>query len=153
MKNEMMKDSNGVPMFDAFSTDPFFDSIGRDFFRSVMANNPTLQHFSHFMSTDIQEKDNGYVMYIDMPGFKKEDISLTYVSGILTVSGTRHTHQSKETSEHRFVRNERSTGHASRSYHIGQIDPSQIDATYEAGILTIQLPYMKEAIKGNIPIH
>ena len=41
---------------------------------------------TNMMSTDVRENDKGYDVDIDMPGFKKDDISVSLNNGYLTVS-------------------------------------------------------------------
>ena len=79
-----------------FLGDPFFDDFD-DFFTVPKAYH---RFENNVMKTDIQEIDNNYVLKVDIPGAKKEDISLklndgyleigyvdaTYSDGVLTIT-------------------------------------------------------------------
>ncbi len=43
------------------------------------------------MKTDIEENDKQYQVKIDMPGFDKKDIHISYTNNILTITGHRDT--------------------------------------------------------------
>ena len=80
-------------------------------------------------------------MQSELPGFKKEDISIDINGDCMTVKAER----SEEKEEgHRFIRRERYMSSLSRSFDISGIDPENIKASYENGILTLILPKMKE---------
>lgn len=89
-----------------------------------------------FMKTDIREYQNRYIMEIDLPGLKKEDIVINYENGYLTIKATKDTLTKSEV----FVRRERFYGEVKRSFYIGEKKESDIKANYESGILTISFP-------------
>ena len=66
------------------------------------------------MKTDVKEKDNGYEVEIDLPGFKKEDIKAELKEGYLTISAARNV-SNEEKKEGTYIRQERFTGNVSRS--------------------------------------
>ena len=45
-----------------------------------------------YMKTDIYEKNNKYILEIDLPGIKKEEIKINYDNGYLTITANRNTH-------------------------------------------------------------
>ena len=67
-------------VFDVF--DPFAD-FGRGH------NRVFGKHASHLMKTDIRETDSSYKFSIDLPGFKKEDVSAELKDGYLTVTASQ----------------------------------------------------------------
>ena len=69
-------------MFSDLFDDPFFEG-----WRS--ADNSAAMTPTNMMSTDVRENDKGYDVDIDMPGFKKDDISVSLNNGYLTVSAIR----------------------------------------------------------------
>lgn len=89
-----------------------------------------------FMKTDIREYQNKYIMEIDMPGLRKEDISINYENGYLTIKANKKIDLSPEV----YVRRERFYGEVKRSFYIGEKKESDIKATYDNGILTISFP-------------
>lgn len=96
------------------------------------------------MHTDIVEKENQYVMSIELAGYNKDDIKLDYDNGYLTVSASR---DAKE-EENYIVRESHST--ASRSYYVGDIDLASVKASYTNGVLQVTLP--KEEVKKSTSI-
>ena len=99
------------------------------------------------------EEDGKYYVTAEIPGLKKEDISVSYDKGCLTISGKRDSSSMEGEAEH-FMREMRS-GSFCRSFRMpGAIDEKKIDATYKDGILTLVLPYDKEDQKGKkITVH
>ena len=73
-------------MFSDLFDDPFFEGW-RNMDRAA-ACDPNMS--AGMMSTDVRETDKGYMVDIDMPGFKKDDISLDLQNGYLTVSAHRN---------------------------------------------------------------
>ena len=99
-----------------------------------------------YMKTDIREEVNKYIMEIDLPGLKKEDILINYENGYLTIKAVKKVELTTEV----YVRRERFYGEVKRSFYIGEKKESDIKANYENGILTISFP-KEEAPKKEIP--
>lgn len=109
---------------------------------------PTMMHDS--MRCDIYEKDGDYHMEIDIPGFKKEDISIDCDNGYLTVSAEKTFEENDETKK--YIRRERSYGKYQRSFYVGDIDSSKIKAEFKHGILKITVPKTSAETKKHIEI-
>jgi len=94
---------------------------------------------------DLIETNEGYRLHLDVPGITKEDLSINYQNDQLTVSGERTSPHLADNEE--FVRVERSFGHFYRSFSLPQtVNPAEIEASYENGVLTISVP-KTEAVK------
>lgn len=92
------------------------------------------------MRTDIKETDAGYVLDIEMPGFKKSDLSVSLDDGYLTVSGKKHI---EKNSEAKYLRKEISEAFQ-RSYYVGkEVQEENVRARYEDGILSLTVPKSK----------
>ena len=120
---------------------PFDDS----FFTSK--KNPLYgKNASRVMKTDIKENEGSYELDIDLPGFKKDEITAELKDGYLTVSaakGLDQDEQEKETG--RYIRRERYAGACQRSYYVGEdITEEDIKAEFKHGILKLFVP-KKEA--------
>lgn len=99
-----------------------------------------------FMRTDIREDGGNYIMDIDLPGFRKEDIKLHLKDGYLTIEASRA--EDKE-AKGKYIRRERYMGHGSRSFFVGKrITHEDVHAKFENGIL--QLVFPKEETKQEI---
>ena len=104
------------------------------------------KHASNVMKTDVRETESGYEVDIDLPGFKKDEISASLENGYLTISaekGLDKDEQEKETG--RYIRKERYAGACSRSFYVGkEVEKEDIKAEFKHGILTLFVP-KKEA--------
>ena len=129
----------GMLPFDRSDSNVFdtFDNFARDFFRKSNAELPAFR-------TDIRDTGGSYVLEAELPGFKKEDISLDLKDGILTITAT-HTEQSEEATQGSYIRRERRYGSFQRSFDVTGIDESGISAAYENGVLALNLPKAKPA--------
>lgn len=88
------------------------------------------------MKTDIYESLNEYLILIDVPGFKKEDIKIIIDGEYLEVVATRNNDFTNETSIH----NERYFGTATRKFFVGNISKNKIEATLQNGVLELKIP-------------
>ena len=122
----------GLNLFDEFFNDPFFSG-------STEKGNDRKK--LPIMRTDIMEKDGNYLMEIELPGFKKEDIKAELKDGYLTI--TAESSSSAENKDERGTVNhkERYTNSCKRSFFVGeQIRQEDIKAGFENGILKLQVP-------------
>ena len=94
----------------------------------------------------VDVKDNGtaYELTADLPGFKKEDISLGYENNYLTLSAKREENNDQQDSEGNYIRRERSFGSMSRSFYIDNIDEGKVSAEFKDGVLRIDMPKATE---------
>ena len=125
--------SSNKPAFFEDSFDNFFD----DAFRSFLGNNE-LSALSGF-NTDILDEGDYYALQAELPGFKKEDININLEDGLLTISAT-HNEESSEKGKKNYLRKERHYSSYTRSFHVEGVDASDIDASYENGILEVKFP-------------
>ena len=89
------------------------------------------------MHTDIRAEGDRYVMDVEVPGVKKEDIDISYKDEYLTIS----VKQEKEQKDHKnYLLWERRYTATRRNYYVGEIDRDGIQASYENGILTVSFP-------------
>ena len=104
---------------------------------------------SRMMKTDIREKDDNYEVSIDLPGFKKEEITVELDNGYLTISAAKGLDKD-ENKKGKFIRQERYAGSMTRSFYIGDnVEKGDIEATYRHGVLTLTVP--KKALEKKIP--
>ncbi|WP_461613121.1 heat shock protein Hsp18 [Clostridium sp. Marseille-QA1073] len=93
-------------------------------------------------SVDLKEDEKSYVIEADLPGIKKEDISVEYNNGYLTISAKRE--ELVEDKKDNYVRKERSYGTFKRSFYVDDIDEDNIDAKFDNGVLNIVLPKLND---------
>lgn len=91
------------------------------------------------------EKDDGYLARLDLPGIRKEDIALELEDGYLKVSATRKC-ESAETDEASYE--------YKKSFKIPEeVDAQKIAATYEDGVLSLNLPKGEKAKPRQISVN
>ena len=128
----------GENLFDDWFDDfPFFDD------RDLRKVDKKLygRRAGNLMKTDIQEMKDGYKMEVDLPGFKKDEITMKLENGTLTVSAAKGLDKDEENKEKKYVRRERYAGGMSRSFYVGEhVDVEDIHPKYENGILSFIVP-------------
>ena len=120
----------------------FFDGWFDDFM--PMFSRKEMKEFNSIMKTDVKETEKDFILDVDLPGFKKEDVNLNLENGYLTISAKREHKVDNEDRKENFVRRERSFGQFSRSFYVGDVEQDEIEAHLENGILTIKLPKEEE---------
>ena len=100
---------------------------------------------SYGMTADVKEYDDKYLLELEIPGYRKEDISAELKNGYLCITAN-HTEDKDEKDENgKYIRRERYTGTCQRSFYVGkQITEQDIRASFENGMLKLTIP-MKEA--------
>ncbi len=95
--------------------------------------------WSESPSVDLAERDEEYVVTVDLPGFDKDEITVQLSDRTLQIKAER----SEETDQRdeRFIRQERSHRSVSRSISIPeQVREDDVSASYNNGVLTVTLP-------------
>ena len=104
------------------------------------------RHASRVMKTDVHEHEDHYEMRMDLPGFKKEEITLTLENGYLTVAAAKGLDEAAENRKGKLIRQERYVGAMQRSFFLGEgITVEDIQAKYEHGVLSLTIPKKSKA--------
>ena len=90
--------------------------------------------------TDIKKQDGNYILEAELPGFKKEDISIDIDKDGLTISAEHKSEENEDDKDKGFIRRERYYGSYSRSFNIKGINADAISASYNDGVLTLTMP-------------
>ena len=118
-------------------TNDLFDTVFDDMFTSPIFN----ARNDMVMKTDITEKDGNYMLDMELPGCRKEDIHLELNDGYLNVSASRNTNKEEKDDKGNLIRQERYSGSFSRSFYVGEhITEADIHPKYENGILSFTVP-------------
>ena len=97
------------------------------------------------MKTDIHENNGLYTLDVELPGFKKEDISLDVDDGYLIIKAKNEVSEEEKNGKGEIIRSERCFGSCSRSFYVGDaIKASDVKARFENGILAVTLPSEKQ---------
>lgn len=90
---------------------------------------------------DIQELENEFVVYADIPGVDPADIDINVENNLLSVKGERKTFLEEQDKEKNYYRVERSFGKFHREFTLPEsVDGSKISAKVKQGVLAIHLP-------------
>jgi HSP20 family protein len=101
---------------------------------------------------DIYETDGReVVLRAELPGLRREDISLTVENNTLTIRGERR--RDEGIKEDRYHRIERAYGPFSRSFALpASVEAERVRAEYRDGVLTVSLPFREEARPRQIQV-
>jgi len=106
--------------------DPFFD---------LFFHEPS-NKYNYMMDTDVIDKKDHYLMKVNMPNLKKEDINISLKDGYLTI----HAEVKNETNEEEYLLRERNYESYERSYFVGDdINYEDIKAKYNNGLLELTI--------------
>ncbi len=127
----------GENLFDEFFGD--WDREMRRMDRRLYGRNA-----AHEMKTDVHEHEDHYEVDVDLPGFKKEDISLELQNGYLTVTASKGL-DTEQTKKGKVIRQERYAGTMQRSFYVGDaLTEADITAKLEHGVLSLCIPKKDE---------
>jgi len=101
---------------------------------------------------DVFDEKDHFVVNVELPGMKKEEIDLSFQEGVLSISGDRkHTVENKDGET---FRSERYFGKFQRSVTLpAAVDSAKISASYKDGILSVTLPKAEEAKPKQIAVN
>ena len=122
-KKMMSKDDGFQSLFDMFN-EPFFNDF------------PTTSVGK--FKVDVKDKVSLYELTAELAGVNKENISLNYNNGYLTISAQKNEEKNEE--QENYIRRERHVGSMSRSFYIDDIDETKISAEFTNGVLKVDLP-------------
>ena len=109
------------------------------------------KHAKNLMKTDVRELDGSYELDVDLPGFKKDEVTVDLQDGYLTISAAKALDKDESDQKGKFLRQERYAGSMSRSFYVGDdVESTDICAKYEDGILKISVP---KAAQKELPKH
>ncbi|NLJ30576.1 MAG: Hsp20/alpha crystallin family protein [Clostridiales bacterium] len=94
--------------------------------------------------TDILDKGDKFVLKADMPGFNKEDIHIDINGDVLTLNAEHKEEVNEDKKD--FVRRERRYGSVSRSFDISDVEADKITASYEKGVLELEMPKKQSTV-------
>ncbi|MEY9488366.1 HSP20 family protein [Streptomyces calvus] len=125
-------------------TDPFreFDRLAQQVFGSTAR--PSM------MPMDAYRAGDDFIVHFDLPGIDPETIELDVERNVLNVRAER---RSPAPEDAELVVAERPTGAFTRQLFLGEtLDTDRIDASYDAGVLTLRIPVAEQAKPRRIQI-
>lgn len=130
---------------------PYFARKARQEASRNENNVDSVRQASWIPATDIYDTEEHYVFQLEIPGFTKDDLSIEFKEGILTVKGERKEEEMAE--DVRFHRTERRKGSFARSFRLPKkAQIKKIDAALKNGILKLMVVKPEEQKPREIPI-
>ena len=152
---------SNLRVFDPFFNDNF-DSAMRRFFApakfdgdlpqlNMRVDVTDLQQLK--MRVDVTENDKGYAVKADIPGVKKEDISVRIDGNVVQIDAEVKREKEEKGNGDKVLRSERYYGNVSRSFSLASdIDEGKVEARYADGVLNLQLPKKTAAESRKIQV-
>ncbi len=109
----------------------YFNRMNRDFFGDMEKELTPCR-------ADILDKGDKFILRADMPGFDKSDIHIDADGERLTLTA-EHSEETKDDGKD-YIRQERRYDTLTRSFDISNIEADKITASYENGVLELELP-------------
>jgi len=146
------------PFFDRFfdMTDPLADLMStrrtmNTLFDAVLRPLP-LKDFS-VPAIDLYNKAGTYMLDVALPGLDKKDITIEVEGKCLTISGTYAAEKEEDEKNKRYHYREVRRGSFSRAVTFPEdIDPDKVVATFDRGMLKIEIPSLRPAPKQKVAI-
>jgi HSP20 family protein len=104
-------------------------------------------------SVDINEFEDKFQLYVDVPGVDPKDVEITLESGVLAITGERFMQAEKETENVLHRRTERGSGRFYRRFILPDtVDAEKVKATNCHGVLEILIPKKAKAQPRRIEV-
>ena len=104
-------------------------------------------------AVDIQEFDDRFQLFVDLPGVDPKGVDITLENGVLTITGERHLQAPTEGEQVVSHRMERGHGRFHRRFILPEtVDPENVEATDRNGVLEISIKKQAKALPRRIQI-
>ncbi|TME46262.1 MAG: Hsp20/alpha crystallin family protein [Chloroflexi bacterium] len=108
------------------------------------------ERLMHTLPLDIRQSDDAFEIEASVPGFKPEDVDITFDENVLTIRGTRH---EDEVMRGAYVRRERNAHSVYRQVGLpAEVKTDEITAGFDNGVLTVIVPRAQRAQPKRIPV-
>ncbi|MDR0655879.1 MAG: Hsp20/alpha crystallin family protein [Treponema sp.] len=142
--------SNALSDFDRYMESFFGDTT------PLMGRN-----FTHLPAMDIREKDDCYILEMDLPGYNEKDIQINVDGGTLTIESKLEEENTRDANDEKkakkegiFLLRERQIVSFSRSFKLPEnADPTSISASFKDGVLSLNMKKKAQAQKRLIQIN
>jgi len=119
--------------------------------KSLLRRNDSLMMSDWMPSIDVKENKEAFMIKAELPGVEKENVSVTYEDGVLTIKGEKKVEKEEKDDKTHHV--ECSYGSFMRSFTLpGEIKADKIEASYKDGILKLRIPKSEESRKKQMDI-
>ncbi|MDD3095753.1 MAG: Hsp20/alpha crystallin family protein, partial [Candidatus Marinimicrobia bacterium] len=129
----------------------FYNSLLDDFFSDPFFSAERSEPVHWVPRVEVEENEDEYVMHLEVPGMKKNDIDISVKDNVITISGEKKERVHKKDSQCHL--NEICYGKFSRSFQLpNNVDTEKIKGNWESGILSIEIPKTEVAKPRKIEI-
>jgi HSP20 family protein len=140
---------NSLDLWRSRSPWAFIEDMDKIFSQFVQPTTENRSMWNFNPAVDVDENDDHFLISVDLPGIKKDDVKIEVAENTLTISGERR-HEKKEKDDRR---SEKFYGRFERSFALPRnVDASKIEARYENGVLELAVPKAEEAKPRTIQI-
>ena len=125
------------PSVDMRSTHRVMDRLFEQFFGENTPDSDGANPPTYYLPVDVFEGDDAYTLVASVPGFKEDQVEITFEDGILSIKAKAEPHQAPG----RWLRQERPNGSFVRRLEVPQqVETGKITASFDKGELTISIP-------------
>ena len=124
--------------------DTFYDKIIQSQFPNFNKEFGISFKNGSFPKVDVVDYDDCVVIVAELPSMKKELLNIDVEDGVLTISGDKH---QLEDEDARYIMRELKHSSFRRSFDLGEKLSSDVSATFESGVLRIEIP-KKEKVES-----
>ena len=96
----------------------FGDDFVDNFFDDVLRTPVATERPVHVMKTDIKDQGDHYQLEIELPGYKKEDLSVELHEGNLTIRASKESATEEKDEKKNYIRRERHSGSCQRTFYV-----------------------------------
>lgn len=125
-------------------------------FTGLTTNDSSSVNADWVPNVDINEFDDKFQLYVDVPGVDPKNVDITLEAGVLTISGERYMQAEKaEKAEENVIRRrtERGSGRFYRRFLLPEtVDAEKVKATDRHGVLEILIPKQAKAQPRRIKV-
>jgi HSP20 family protein len=122
------------------------DRLFSDFFGTPVQESGELSSRTWYLPVDVVDEGNAYLIKAAVPGFTPEEVEVTFSDGVLSISAQHKQEWTSKNSTGNYLRRELTFGSYARSMQLpGDVKGDQIKASFENGILTIDVPKVPAA--------
>ena len=127
--------------FDVLS--PFFAFSRR--FNDLLPDGPSESGDQMILpAMDVAESEDSLTIHAELPGLKKDEVKITIENGVLTLSGEKRLVKEEKKNDFHLV--ERRYGTFRRQITLpSQMDPDKAKASFEDGVLKVEIPKLEIA--------
>ncbi len=119
-----------------------------NFFNDVFSFPFSLSKTTNWMSTNVKDNGDEYLLEMELPGFDKKDLRAHLENGYLTITAEREESKDENDEKGRYIHRERYSGSCKRSFYVGDyLKEEDIQASFDNGVLKLVFPKDKKTAK------